>query len=52
MAYFCPRLEIKSNVTHSMITDKIREIIGEIKDELKFDKLATSDNIYNNGEFV
>jgi SNF2 family DNA or RNA helicase len=52
MAYFCPRLEIKYNVSYSMITDKIKETKGEIKDKLNFDELIKSDKIYKNCALV
>ena len=52
MAYCCSRLEIKYNVPYSMITDKIKETKGEIKDKLNFDELIKSDKIYKNEELV
>jgi hypothetical protein len=47
-----PKLEIKADVPHNKLTDKIKETKGEIKDTLNFDELITKPYIYKNDDFV
>jgi SNF2 family DNA or RNA helicase len=52
MVYFLPRLDISVDIPHSKMTDKIKEMRGEIKDKLNFDELINSPHIYKNNELV
>lgn len=52
MDFFCPRLEIKANINYSDETNITKEIRGEIKDNLDFEKLITSEYIYKNEALV